>query len=228
MRVVFTWTGFWRGARVAAPLMLGLAPFGFVCGLAAQGAGLSITEAGLMSGVVFAGASQLVALAHWTHPATILPAVLAALTVNARLLLMGPVLTPWLRQLGGWRLAASLFVMADQNWALSVDAMERGEPDAAFLLGTGGATWAMWIVITMIGHAAGRMLHLPPGHPLFFAALAVFVCLLAQMWRGPRDAWPWIVAAIVGLGVGRIEGGGTWHIVAGALAGGLTGAFRDR
>ena len=228
MKVVFTWAGARRGFGASVPLMLGLIPYGVVTGLASQRAGLSAGEAALMSGVVYAGAAQLVALAHWTHPAAILPAVLAAFTVNARLLLMGPALTPWLSHLRGWRLGASLFVMADQNWALSVDAMERGEADAAFLLGGGAAVWVLWLATTLAGFAAGGSLRLTPGHPLFFAALAIFVCLLSQMWRGSRDALPWLVAAVVGVGVARVEGGGTWHIVAGALAGGLAGAARDR
>lgn len=214
--------------RLALPLLLGLAPFGLVTGIAAQGAGLSLGEAALMSGSVFAGSAQLVALAHWTHPAAVLGAMLSTLAVNSRLALMGPVLAPWLSRVHGWRLLAPLFVMADQNWALSVVELQAGDGDAAFLLGSGALCWLVWVATTLLGFGFGRALHPPSGHPLFFAALAVFIALLVQMWRGGRDILPWLVAAATATAVARLLPGTTWHIVAGALAGSVAGAVRDR
>ncbi len=223
----FSRGGLLRGARATVPVLIGAIPFGIVNGIAAQGAGLSMLEAGLMSGSVFAGAAQLVALAHWTHPANVLAAMFAALSVNIRLVLLGPVLAPWLNLLRGWRLHASLFVMADQNWALSTAELRAGRMDAAFLFGSGAVTWVTWLTLTLIGHAAGAALRPGPDHPLYFAALAVFISLLTPMWRGRRDALPWLVSACVAVAVARLAPGGG-HIVAGAMAGGLIGAWRAR
>ena len=72
------------------------------------------------------------------------------------------------------------------------------------------------------------MVAAPPGHPVFFAALSVFIALLVPMWRGRIDLVPWIAAAGVAFGVSRLLPGTTWHIVAGAVGGGLCGALRDR
>ena len=223
----FTRAALLLGARRAVPLLAGLTPFGLVVGLLAQREGLSITEAGLMSALCYAGSAQLLALTHWADPAPVLAATLATLVVNLRLLLMGPVLAPWLNRLRGWRLLASLFMMADQNWALSVDAMRRGEADAAFLFGSGAAAWLAWVAATLAGHALGVLVAPKPGHPLFFAALAVFVALLAPMWRGRLDALPWIVAAATAVAAARLLPG-TWYIMAGALAGSAAGVARDR
>ena len=221
----FSRDGFLRGTRATLPVLIGVIPFGIVTGIAAQGAGLSMLEAGLMSASVFAGAAQLLALSHWSHPANVLAAMFAALSVNSRLVLLGPVLAPWLSRLRGWRLHASLFVMADQNWALSVAELRAGRVDAAFLLGSGAATWAWWLMLTLVGHAAGAALRPGPDHPLYFAALAVFISLLVPMWRGRRDIPPWLVSAGVAVVVARLAPGGG-HVIAGALAGGLVGAWR--
>ena len=215
------------GLRRSLPLTAGLAPFGVVAGVLAQGQGLSMAEAALMSALCFAGSAQILVLGHWGVPAPVAAATFATFVINLRLALMGPVLGPWLDRLRGWKLAASLFVMADHNWALSVELMRRGEGDAAFLFGSGAMVWAVWVATTVLGHWMGSLVQPPPGHPLFFAALAAFVALLSGMWRGRADALPWAVAAGVALVAARVLPG-TWYIVVGALAGSLVGAVRDR
>lgn len=214
------------GARRSLPLIAGLIPFGLVVGLLAQGQGLNLAEAGLMSGLCYAGSAQILALTHWGVPAPVAAAAFAAFVVNLRLVLMGPVLAPWLDRLRGWRLVASLFMMADQNWALSVEAMRRGEADAGFLFGSGVVMWAMWVMTTLAGHTLGRVVSPPSGHPIFFAALAVFVALLVPMWRGRSDALPWAVAAGVSTAVSVLMPG-QWYIVIGALAGSSAGVLQQ-
>lgn len=227
--VRFTWAGFRAGAWRGAPLLLGTIPFGLVCGIVAQGAGLSLAETLLMSGGLYAGAAQLVALANWGDPVPVLTVTLAALVVNLRLALMGPVLAPWFERLRGWRLWGTLFVLADQNWALAVREMNAGGRDAAFLLGTGVTMWLTWVVTSGIGYLLGSAVRPPPGHPIFFASTAVFVAMLAVNWRGVRrDLLAWSVAGVVAVAVWALLPGTFWYIVAGALSGSLAGALRER
>lgn len=216
------------GMRDSLPLQPGIIPFGLVCGIAAQGAGLSLAEATLMSAIVYAGSSQLLALSHWADPAPVLAAALSAFIVNLRLALMGPVLGPWLDRLRGWRLWGSLFLMADQNWAMAVTQMQARRWDAGYLFGAGAVMWLVWVFTTAAGHVAGARLALPPTHPLFFAALAVFVAILVPMWRTRADLLPWVVAATVSLLLSKLLPGTSWHIAGGALAGAAAGALRDR
>ena len=217
-----------EGARSSLPVQVAVAAFGLVCGVAAQAAGLSLAEATLMSGVVYAGSAQLLALGQWSHPAPVLAAALSTFVVNLRLALMGPVLGPWLDRLRGWRLWASLFVMADQNWAVSVEQMRAGRWDAGFLFGSGAVMWLCWVASTTAGHLLGATVRPPAGHPLFFAALAVFVAILASMWRGGRALLPWAVAAAVSTLSARLLPGTRWFILIGALSGSAAGVWRAR
>ena len=50
------------GAKAALPIVLGYLPVGMAFGILAQKAGLTAFEAGLMSFLVYAGASQFIAV----------------------------------------------------------------------------------------------------------------------------------------------------------------------
>jgi predicted branched-subunit amino acid permease len=86
----------------------------------------------------------------------------------------------------------------------------------------------MWILGSMAGYALGQAVAPQPGHPLFFAAVAVFITLLVPMWKGRRDVVPWFVAALVAVTVSRLLPGTAWHVLSGAIAGGSAGFLRDR
>jgi predicted branched-subunit amino acid permease len=216
-----------RGIYGSNTIVLAIAPFGVVAGIAAQGHGLSLLEAVLMSAFVFAGSAQLLVLSTWTVPPAVIAATFAALVINLRFALMGPVLAPWLDRLRGWRLWLSLFLMVDQNWALAVTDLRAGGRDAGYLFGSGIVMWVAWVIATIAGFALGAALKPSPGHPLFFAALATFVGLLVLLYRGRSDVAPWIVAAGVALIVARVLPGTPWYIVAGAVSGSAIAAWRD-
>jgi predicted branched-subunit amino acid permease len=226
--VIFTYDGLLLGARRSLPLLIGLVPFGLVVGVTAQAHGLSMLEVMLMSGLVFAGSAQLVSLGAWTVPASLAAATLTCFIVNLRFALMGPLLAPWLDHLRGWRRWGSLLFLVEHTWALSLKEMDRGYRDAAFFLGAGLASWLAWEMSSVAGYVLGQLVAPAPGHPLFFAALAAFIAMLVPMWRGKRDLLPWIVAAAVAIAVSRLLPGTSWHIVAGAVTGGIVGYFSER
>jgi predicted branched-subunit amino acid permease len=227
--VTFTAAGFALGVRKSLALQIGMIPFGLVVGVTAQAQGLSLLEALLMSGLVVAGASQLVVLGAWAMPVSLVSATLTCFVMNLRFGLMGPTLAPWLDRVHGWKRWGSLYLLMDHVWALSLQELARGGRDAAFMLGIGLVSWIVWVVCTGAGFLLGEIVHPAVGHPLFFAALAAFIAMLVPMWRGrKRDLLPWIAAAVTAIGVSKLLPGTSWHVVAGAIVGGVTGYLRDR
>ena len=93
------WPGPARGARAILPIVPGAVAFGLVYGFLAGERGLSALEIGLTSMLVFAGASQFLALELWGDPLPLVGLVLGVLVINLRHLLMGPALLPWLAKI---------------------------------------------------------------------------------------------------------------------------------
>jgi 4-azaleucine resistance transporter AzlC len=224
----FTAEGMRRGARAALGLTLGLMPFGLVIGMMADAKGLSLLETLLMSGLVFAGTSQLVALELWSDPAPILAASLACLVINLRMMPMGVALAPMFDRLHGIRLWGSLAVLVDNAFALTVAEMRAGRRDAGFLVGASLCMWCNWMTMCVIGHSFGAALRLPPGHPVFFASVAALMSILVPIWRGRSDLLPWAAAAALALLAHGAGLGAPWPVLAGALGGAAIGAARDR
>src|SRR3954452_10030081 len=155
---MFTRAGAISGARTAVPLALSALAFATVVGVLSRQVGLSLVEALLMSGLVFAGSSQAVALSIWAWPVPILAILAATLIVNLRYLLMSAALRPWFSQLPPLRAYLSVYPMADENWALTMREFARGDPDAAFLPGGGLVMMVAWVGGTAIGHSVGALI----------------------------------------------------------------------
>lgn len=226
--VAFTRQGVLRGARAATPLVIGTFPFGLVVGVISDAKGLSLLETLLMSALVFAGSSQLLALELWTEPAPIAAATLAAFVVNIRMAPMGAALAPWLDRLRGVRLWGTLATLVDHSYAMSAAEQRRGGRDAGFLLGVGLALWSFWMIAVGVGHVFGSAVRLPPGHPLYFAAIATFCAILVPVWQGVRrDLLPWTLAAGIALLAWAAGLGAPWPLLAGALSGAALGAWLE-
>jgi 4-azaleucine resistance transporter AzlC len=216
----FTWRGVFTGLRQCVPVAVSVFAYGTIFGVLARQAGLSPLEAVLMSGIVFAGSSQFVAMGLWTMPLPIGAIILATLIINLRHVLLGAALRPWFRGVPARKAYPTLFVMVDEGWALTLKYFTDGGKDAAFLLGSGLELYLAWLAATVVGYFASAAIPDPTSIGLDFAFTAVFLALLVGMWSGKEFLLPWLGAAIVAV-VAEHFLPGTWYI----LLGGLTGAL---
>ena len=223
--IIFSRAGFLAGARKIIPIGVSSFVYGLVFGVLTHQAGLSLLEAGLMSGLVVSGSAQFVALGLWIAPLPILTIALATFLVNMRYLVLGAALRPWFSRLSWFKAYGSVFYMSDENWALTMSEFKAGGRDAAFLLGSGLLIGLAWLIGTLMGHLAGSVVQDPAQWGLDFAFVAVFTALLVGMWKGKSDLLPWAVAAGVAMAAAHWLPG-EWYIILGALAGSVTGALR--
>ena len=220
---------FLAGARACIPVAISVAAYGMVWGMLARAAGLSLLEVVMMSGLVFAGSAQFVALDLWTAAPSSLPVgplVLAALIVNLRYLLLTATLRPLYPSSNLGRGALSMYLVTDENWAMTVAAMARGGGSVAFLMGGGVLAWLSWMTTNVTGFGLGSAIDDPSRWGLDFAFTATFLALLLGMWRGKADLLPWLVAALIAIATASSLDG-SWHILAGGLAGSLAGAILE-
>ena len=221
---------FYAGARACIPVVISVAAYGVVWGVLARGAGVSLLEVIMMSGLVFAGSAQFVALDLWsTTPATlpIGPLILAALIINLRYLLLTATLRPLFRPDQQVKGALTMFIVSDETWAITVGAMAKGRGTAAFLLGGGVLAYTTWMATTVIGHTLGSAIDDPRTYGLDFAFTATFLALLLGMWKGRGDILPWLVAALAAIISAKLIPG-SWYILIGGIVGSLAGAIADK
>lgn len=214
----------WSGFKSLLPISCFVAIFGGAFGLAATQAGLDNSSIVLMSTLVFAGASQFATLELWGEQISLVPLVITVFFINARHLLMGASLYPWLRHLPPIKRYSTLLVISDANWALSLQAFNRGESGMGILFGGGIALWLSWVLGTCLGLYFGNVIH----HPAAFGLDMVMACfLLAMVVGGKKDlriCVIWMIAAATSLLA-------YWylpknsHVVVGAIIGGVVGIF---
>ena len=232
--VRLTQAGLLRGAIDILPLAVGGGLFGLTFGFLAGEAGLSPAEAGLMSLLVFAGASQFVALQVWADPLPVAALIFAVFVVNARHLLMGASLAQRLPGAPRPWIYGALFVMTDENWGLSMtryqgigrDGAAGDAPDLGYLLGGGLVLYVVWFAATLAGRAIGQVLSDPAAYGLDTMAAAVFEALLKLLWRGRASLVPWLAAAGAALLAAQVLPPG-WPVLVGAVFGSLAGAWHD-
>jgi 4-azaleucine resistance transporter AzlC len=218
---------FWLGVRMFLPVAISIAAYGVVWGVLAGQAGMSVLEVALMSGLVFAGASQFVALDMWTPGSLpILSIIIAAAIVNLRMLLMSATLRPLVGHLPLPQQLGAMFFVSDEQWAMTMAEVRKGTGSVAFLIGTGVLSWFAWMGSTLCGRVLGAFIDDPTKYGLDFAFTATFLALLLGMWRGRGDLVPWIVGALAAILASRLIEG-NWYIIVGGLVGSFAGALAE-
>jgi len=219
---------FWLGVTMFIPVAVSIASYGVVWGVLAGQKGLGVLEVLLMSGLVFAGSSQFVALDSWTPGSLpIVSIVVATAIVNLRMLLMSATLKPLMAGVSRPKALLAMFFVSDEQWAMTMAEVRKGGGSVAFLVGTGVLSWFSWTGSTLLGRVLGAFIDDPVTYGLDFAFTATFLALLLGMWKGRTDIVPWLVGALAALlTASLIEG--KWYIIVGGIVGSLAGALADQ
>ena len=220
-RPYFSVAGLRHGARAALPAFPGFIMFAIAFGTAAAQKGLSLGETLGLSAFVYAGASQMVGLEIWQQvwsPATILTIVTVTAVVNARMILLGATLQPWLRDEPLVRTALNLFLLTEAGWLIGTRYHNEGGRDVGVLLGCALILWLVWLIATLTGFFAGALVPEPRRFGLDLVMPVFFGVMLVPLWKGAGSALPWLVAGVVSLIVHALVPGYAF-IIAGALAG---------
>lgn len=212
------------GFKRMVPLSLFVIAFGLAFGVAAIQRGLTGVETLLMSGLVFAGAAQFASLELWGPTIPLVALIATTFAINARHLLMGAALYPWVRHLPAGQRYASLGLMSDSNWAMAAADYRRGETNVGMLVGGGIALWLAWMLGTLLGVVFGSGI----SEPERFGLDVIMGCFLLAMLVGgkPQLAMliPWSVAALAAL-LAIYFLPPNAHVIVGALAGGIAGLY---
>ncbi len=211
------------GIRAITPMLMGIAPFGMVCGAAAVSTGFTPWQAFAMGWIIFAGSAQIAAMQLFASGAPMLIIISTAAVINLRFMMYSASIAPHFRQLNGrWHLLLA-YLVTDQAYAQSIAHLIENKESKDlhwYFLGIGSALWVCWQISTVIGIVLGSLTpqswSLDFIIPLTFIAMVVPLLssramLLAAVAGGSASvllALPLklnlIAAALVGIGAGLL------------------------
>ncbi len=220
---------FLDGLAASLPIVMGYFPIAFSFGVAATQAGFTGMEAFALSLIIYAGASQFLALALLSSGAPVLVAAFTLIAMNLRHVLYGPAL---MREAGegatrrhAWAWAWGL---TDEVFGQALGALARGQRfSEPYVFGLGLGAYASWVSGTVVGaYAGGGALE---GWPAVNAGLgfmlpALFLALLLSILN--RRQLPVIVVAGAVTVVATLAISATSGILLGMLAGAVAGVLR--
>lgn len=199
-------------------MFLAYVPIAMLWGTLAAGKGFSVLEALLMSALLYAGASQFVAIEMWVDPLPIILMIFTIFIINVRHILYAASIS---RHMGGiqkkWH-PFLMYVLTDEAWALLERKAMTQPLTLGYYVGVAVPLWPTWFISSAIGAYIGRKLPDPALIGLDFAFAAMFIAILAGFWKGPRTGLVLVVSAAVAV-VAKTYISGAWYIVLGGLAG---------
>ena len=215
--------GFTQGFRAAAPLWLGVVPFGLVYAVVARDAGLSLIETQALSVLVFAGSAQFSAAGLFGSGAAALEIVSTTFLLNVRHVLYGLSLGRRIL-LRGWRRATAAYFLTDEAFGVVAAREERTFP---FLLGAELSLFATWNLATLGGALVGTAIPDPAKLGVDLVFPLAFLALLVPLVRTRVELLVAVVSGSVAYVLAEGLPGGL-PIVATGVAGSLLGASLTR
>ncbi|AOT70666.1 AzlC family ABC transporter permease [Geosporobacter ferrireducens] len=165
-----------EGFISALPLMLGYFPVAMSFGLLSKTTDISFRDSSLFSLLVFAGASQFMALDLIKTGVAAGNIILATFLLNLRHLMMSASLSLRLREIKKHWLIFIAFGITDEFF--SITSLSNRKLTAPFLLALHGASYCSWVFGTMAGYLAGAVLPMTVQSSLGIGLYATFAALL--------------------------------------------------
>lgn len=218
---------FWQGIISSGPILLGVIPFGITCGVMGLTAGLTSLETIMMSLLVFAGASQFIAI-------TMLGAgitgwgliVFTTMLVNLRHMLMGASLAEYMVKQSVSRQALLSFLLTDEAYAVTISRIHQNGYSAAFQWGVSISLYITWGLSTIVGVLVGNYIPDPLAWGLDFAMPATFLVLLLPRLTDRISVVVCVAAGLISV-VGALYLPGKWYMIAAGLGAVLVGGIME-
>ena len=181
--------------KAGIPIFIGYFPAAIAFGILAKGCNLTLFETFLFSAVVFAGASQFIALnllMTGMGPGGI---ILTTFLVNFRHFLMSASLYSRLKQMAKQYLVLIAFGVTDE--VFSVLAFKKGELSKGFVFVLELSAYSGWVSGTIAGYIMGGFLSQMVTKSMGVALYALLLAILLPEIK--RSMTSWILAVMSGI-----------------------------
>ena len=130
-----------------------------------------------MSFIVFAGASQFIAVGMLASGIATLPIILTTLAVNSRHLLMSSAIAPHFKGQPLKNLIPLTAQLTDESFALAMADTAKVSGRPHYLIALQATAWLAWVSGSLIGALFGSLID-SASFGIPFAMTALFICLL--------------------------------------------------
>jgi 4-azaleucine resistance transporter AzlC len=177
---------FWKkGIQAGLPIAIGYMPVAFTFGLLAKAAGLSLFETVGMSIIVFAGASQYIALSMIAAASGAAEMIITTFIMNIRHLLMSASLKELADEEPKWLRTIYAFFITDETFSVAATSAEK-KLTGSYLLGLGITAYSSWVIFSGVGYVMGAGLPAELQTSMGIALYAMFIALLVPAAKKSR------------------------------------------
>ncbi len=169
------------GLSSGISIAIGYMPIAFTYGFIAKTTGLSLVETLLMSLIVYAGATQYMALDMLAKQVGAIEIVFTTFIVNIRHLLMSASLNEKVERDARWKKAIYAYGITDETF--SVASVQHGKLTSSYMFGLNLIAYFSWVFFSGVGYLAGSSL---PGlfqEGMSIALYAMFIGLLVPSMK---------------------------------------------
>jgi 4-azaleucine resistance transporter AzlC len=219
---------FLGGLKTSVPVMMGFIPVAIAFAIIATSAGLDGFESVAMSVMVYAGASQMMAVGMIAEGAGYLAIVVATFIMNFRHFIMSTCVFERMKRNGKKTgLAMKLFCsfgVTDESFAIFTTS-DTKKCDKWYFTGVFLGPYLSWILGTLIGVLLGAVLPEIVSNSLGIALYAMFIALLVPNVKGNvRLLAVVFITAVINLLL-RFIIDANWALIASTLIGAAIGVF---
>lgn len=208
-----------QGLRGGLAIGLASSPFAALFGAVARSQGMSLGELTLMSGTVYAGASQMVGIQLFGHSVPAWVIVFSILAVNFRHILYSAAIARYIRHFTPFQKFWTFFFLVDPQFADTVKRGEEGKPVTfTWYLAYASMVYFPWVAVSFVGGVLGNMIGDPKTLGLD-VLLPIYFMGLVLGFRKRENFLPVVAASAVGSIVAIHTVGSPWHVSLGGLCG---------
>lgn len=217
-------TAYLKGIKVSLPVILGYLPVAIAFAVMASEAGFSRFETIAMSTLVFAGASQIMAVGMVTAGASMFSVVVATFVLNLRHFIMGTYIMKKLGKTSPLEKITTAHGITDEAFAI-VGATPEENCSVPYLFGIITVTYGSWVLGTVLGAFVSVLIPASISGALGIALYALFISLLVPgIKKSLRLVTLVIFTALLNAVLSLIIPS-SWAIIASCLIGAIVGVF---
>ncbi len=213
---------FMKGVRLTIPICLGIVLVGISFGLLAMQTGFSAFQTVLMSAMVMAGSSQLMALGMIGQGAPIISIVIATFFVNLRHIVMSSSAMSRLQDTPvGYRMLGA-FALCDESFAVFSLAEEHS---FALLMGSNTAMYVTWILSSALGCVLNQVVPDVVANSFGIAIYAAFLAMLLPAVKKNMRLFGLVCITALMNFLFQLIIPSSWAIILSMILGALLGVF---